>query len=301
MGFRPTRAAFRRPSGSRPNGCGRPKPFRGPPCAFAPLQRSIRAAPHRTLRPVGSSPDASSPELSCPTARSRGGGSVRVRRVVPLRHVPRPRFGHLHRGVHHRPSRRAKRRSAHGLLPSRPDLVAAVSLSGPRPSWRFRGRPPAEAGQRPRAPSGHRSRDGAGDRPVRAHLRTSLGFLPSRAFAPDVRAFAFGRDADPRTLRRVYVSSRLGLRALRNEGIGWSVSGLPALLGFRTFRPSRRSVHRLGERAHGFTSRRRSLARSPHALCPLESDAVEDPGPSTRRRRPLGARRAASSIHQRLL
>jgi hypothetical protein len=135
---------------------------------------------------------------------------------------------------------------------------------------------------------------------VRAHLRTSLGFRPSRAFPPIVRAFAFGRDADPRTLRRVYVCSRLGLRALRNEGIGWSVSGLPALLGFRTFRPSRRSAHRPGERAHGFTSRRRTLTHAPRALCSLEADATEDPGPSARRRRPFGARRAASSIRQRL-
>jgi hypothetical protein len=43
---------------------------------------------------------------------------------------------------------------------------------------------------------------------------------------------------------------------LGSDGSAWSVSGLPALLGFGTFRPSRRSVHRPGERAHSFTSRR---------------------------------------------
>jgi hypothetical protein len=36
----------------------------------------------------------------------------------------------------------------------------------------------------------------------------------------------------------------------------WSVSGLPALMRFGTFRPSWHSVHRCGKRAHGFTSRR---------------------------------------------
>jgi hypothetical protein len=39
------------------------------------------------------------------------------------------------------------------------------------------------------------------------------------------------------------------------DGSAWSVSGLPALLGSLTFRPSRRSVRRAGGRAHFFTSR----------------------------------------------
>jgi hypothetical protein len=182
---------------------------------------------------------------------------------LPIHRVPRPGFGYPLRGVPHRPSRRTRRRSAHGLHPSRPDRVAAVSLSGPLPSWRFRAHPPAEAGRRTRAPSGPSSRDEAGSRPVRAHLRTSLGFCPSRALSPDVRAVALGRDAHPRTLRRIYVCPRLGLRVLRSVGRGWSVSGLPALLGFRTFRPSRRSVHRPGERAHCFTSRGPVLAHEP--------------------------------------
>lgn len=94
------------------------------------------------------------------------------------RPVPRPGFGHPLRGVHHRPYRRAKRRSVPGLLPSRPDHVAAVPLSRPLPSWRFRGRPPAEAGRRPCAPSGPSSRDGAGIRPARARPRSLPGIPP---------------------------------------------------------------------------------------------------------------------------
>jgi hypothetical protein len=45
-----------------------------------------------------------------------------------------------------------------------------------------------------------------------------------------------------------------GLRV--SDGSAWSVSGLPTLMGFRTLRPSRHSVPRRGERAHGFASRR---------------------------------------------
>jgi len=56
---------------------------RGPPCAFAPLPRSISAAPHRTARPVGPPSDASSPELLRPTTRSRVGGPVARRRIPP--------------------------------------------------------------------------------------------------------------------------------------------------------------------------------------------------------------------------
>lgn len=125
-----------------------------------------------------------------------------------------------------------------------------------------------------------------------------LGILPSRAFSPVVRAVALCRDADPHTLGEDYVFSSRSLRASRIDGIGWSVSGLPALLGFRTFRPSRRSAHRPGQRAHGFASRGRALAHAPRAPCHLGNDATEDPGPSARRRRPCGARRAASSIRQ---
>jgi hypothetical protein len=92
----------------------------------------------------------------------------------------------------------------------------------------------------------------AGPSRVRPHVLP--GLLPSRAFSPVVRAAACSRGAGPPTLQRGNVQSRLGLRALRCDGVGWSVYGLPALLGFCTFRLSRRSVRRPGERAHDFTS-----------------------------------------------
>jgi hypothetical protein len=124
-GFPPDPLAFRRPSGVRPTDLeARPKPCSGPPCAFAPLQRHAPAAPHRgvaapTRRP-GDRP-AMLPFLGFGALRHiprpvdpliRGGGSLRHR-------VPRARFGYLLRGLHHRPSRRAKRRSVHGLRPPR--------------------------------------------------------------------------------------------------------------------------------------------------------------------------------------
>jgi hypothetical protein len=54
---------------------------------------------------------------------------------------------------------------------------------------------------------------------------------------------------------RFDVPSRLRHRVSKHGRIGWPLSGLPALLGFLTFRPSRHREDRRGERAHGFTSR----------------------------------------------
>jgi len=148
--------------------------------------------------------------------------------------------------------------SLRGFTPSR-----RCPFRGLCPPGVFAARPPAEAGRRLPTPSGPCSRDVAGIRPLRARSANLLGILPSRVFPPVVRALALFRDADPHTLRRVHVSSHLGLRALRNDGIGLSLSGLPALVGFRTFRPSRRSVHHRGGRAHGFASRGSALTRTP--------------------------------------
>jgi hypothetical protein len=55
-----------------------------------------------------------------------------------------------------------------------------------------------------------------------------------------------------------------GLRG--SDGSAWSVSGPPTLLGFCTLRPSRHSVPRRGERAHGFASRRTTHPKARHQL-----------------------------------
>ena len=176
------------------------------------------------------------------------------------RRVPRARFGYLLRGVHHWSYRRAKRRSVPGLRPSRrsprrercpsrgpypPDVAGDSTPRGeqrravayrvlfPRPS------PCCHTGSR-------------GNPAVDAFL----GFSPPElSFHPPGLSLVVTMPAlSPLGGLTSPPTWTLGLRV--SDGSVWSVSGLPALLGFCTFRPSRRSVHGPGERAHGFTSRR---------------------------------------------
>jgi hypothetical protein len=52
IGFRPTRAAFRRPAGARsPDLLPTRRSGISPPCAFVLLQRHVPAAPHRNVTP----------------------------------------------------------------------------------------------------------------------------------------------------------------------------------------------------------------------------------------------------------
>jgi hypothetical protein len=86
------------------------------------------------------------------------------------------------------------------------------------------------------------------------------GLSPSRAFSPSVLASAScSRPLPPHALGGVDVPTRLRLEVLWNDGVGWSLSGLPALLGFVTLRPSRHRGGAHGGRAYGFASRRGSL------------------------------------------
>jgi hypothetical protein len=102
----------------------RPKPDGGPPRAFALLQRSIAAPPHR---PVGRSrlvgrcflPWALVPYDTC-----RNGGPAFSRGFRP-RGVPRPGFGYPPRGVHHRSSR-------HLAAPERPSASPLQAFSSNR-------------------------------------------------------------------------------------------------------------------------------------------------------------------------
>lgn len=93
---------------------------RGPSCAFVPLQRSIAGVPRRSAgtRPAGRT---ALPLLSLPALRHTLGTADPNIGGRSLRHlVTRPGFGYPHRVVHHRPYRRARRRSVPGLRPSRP-------------------------------------------------------------------------------------------------------------------------------------------------------------------------------------
>ena len=153
-----------------------------------------------------------------------------------------------------------KRRSVHGLSPSRPSPhPQEVPLSGSLPSRRF----PRCVATPERVTAARVASRASCLRRVRAVAsqpklpgRRSLpGLLPFRAFTSHVRAIASSHDAGPLVLGRGDVPTRLNHRASRSVRIGWLVSELPALMGFRTFRLSRHAVHRSGKRAHGFASR----------------------------------------------
>jgi hypothetical protein len=89
-------------------------PDGGPPCAFAPLQRSIAAPPHRPADPRARSPDdASSPGLSCPTTHA--GAADPFPRSVQAPQRAASGVWYPPRGLHHRPSPALRRGASLGL------------------------------------------------------------------------------------------------------------------------------------------------------------------------------------------
>jgi hypothetical protein len=136
-----------------------------------------------------------------------------------------------------------------------------------------------------RALISRRARASNGPRRVRRR-RCLPGIHPSRAFSPSVRACAL---VAPPALSPVggTTSRPARVTGLREaDGSAWSVSGLPALLGFLTFRPSRRSVRRAGGRAHGFTSREMPGVYGTARSLPPRRRRNQGSGPLIRRRRP---------------
>jgi len=232
MGFRPTRAAFRRPAGVR---CPDLLPTRrsgiGPPCAFVPLQRHVPAAPHRNVFPISSceptvdpSRDAASPGLWCPTTHPGTAdppdgcnGSLRCC-------VPRAGFGYPLRDLDHRSSRRRSAGAFLGLT-----LQGVLLVRERCPS---RGPCPPDVAGRARPPRGERTEPTAyrASFPRRVRAVTSLpketgrrylpGFHLSRAFSPSARAIASSHDAGPLVLGGDDVPTHLDLRASRIEWIG---------------------------------------------------------------------------------
>jgi hypothetical protein len=159
------------------------------------------------------------------------------------------------------PADALRRRSVHRLPPSRRSpRVDRTASRRPLPSWRCsrrfaspprgacgRGRlqgldpganscwPPDPEGPDASMPSrGCTLQSTLPLRPVR--LLWVAGHPPSRVGWCDVR-------------------SHLRLGVLRRGRVGWPLSGLPALRGFSTLRPSRRRSGRRAGRAHGFASR----------------------------------------------
>jgi hypothetical protein len=197
-------------------------------------------------------------DFSCPTTQSQAGGFVSRQRIPPPPGatfevwVPPARLLHpalptlAHRSVHGLPPSRTSPRS--NRYPSRGPCPPALTRSPRRsksatvPRSRLQGLVPAASPFRHQGP--YRPRP-----PIPSWDSTLQSVLPSNL------ALALCRDASPLALRRIDVQVHLGLRVLRYEWVGRSVSGSPTLLGFSTFRRSQRPVHRSSGRAYGFASR----------------------------------------------
>jgi hypothetical protein len=180
-------------------------PDGGPPCAFALLQRSIAAPPHRPAGPKADpSDDASSPGLLRPYDTCRNGGPA-FRGASRPRCVPRAGFGYPHRGVHHRPCRRL-------AAPERPSASPLKAFSSRR-SDRLSAAPALlallasvrlapQGGVRTRSTPGPRSRRefvlATGSRRTRC-VDAFSGLHPPEHSPPPACAPALGRRASPLT------------------------------------------------------------------------------------------------------
>jgi hypothetical protein len=175
---------------------------RGPSMCFpAPSEASV-AAPQGPAGPwTGSSDSATSPGLSWPYDTLSGRWCVSTA-VPPAARRSRAEVWLPPARPHHRPSRRAKRRSVHGLPPSGlPPRARRCPLSGALPSCRCR-----PSRRTVRCTRGRGRLQGfvlgtgsCSHRPFRIGRRCPPGVPPSRAFSPSVRAQRFGRAASPHT------------------------------------------------------------------------------------------------------
>lgn len=230
----------------------------GPPLRFRAPSEDSRSSPAPCRKAVRPADDASSPELSCPTTQSedRGPDWTARPRAIPchVRGLVTPIAASTTAPTGARSAGASMGFALQGLT-----RTGGTPLGAPALLTFLRGVPPLREVHR-RPPSGLRSRYEHDEGSSRTPRHVLPGLSPSRALSPSVRAVACSRETNPPTLRRGDVPAHLGLRVLRSERIGLSLSGPPALMGFCTLRPSRRSVRRPGERAHDFTSRRRTLA-----------------------------------------
>jgi len=245
-------------------------PDGGPPCAFALLQRSIAAPPHRPADPKARmSDDASSPGLLCLTTHPER--RTRVSRGFRPRCVPRPGFGYPHRGFHRRPSRRLAAPERPRLHPSRPSprddrhpfRSALPSWCSPRrfasPPWGACGRGHVQ-GLDPVASSFCRS----GSRRIR-RADAFLGFHPPERSLSSAFASASDRGGSPRThwaVRRPVSPASQGLAARGDRLSPLGGAGSPGLSHLPTVTAPRGSGRGAGSWIH-LTARARCKRREP--------------------------------------
>ena len=214
-------------------------PDGGPPCAFAPLQRSIAAPPHRPADPkAGSSDDASSPGLSCLTThagtadpRDRGASGPAACRVRGLS-TPIAASTTI-------PPDALRRRSVHRLHPTRlSPRTERVPSREPRPSWRCSRR----FASLPRGACGRGRLQGfdpgassfchSGPRRVR-RADAFLGFSPPERSPPSSWAPLSVAALPLARIGGVDVPVRLRHRVLRSERVGivpLGTAGSPGVL-----------------------------------------------------------------------
>jgi hypothetical protein len=235
-------------------------PDGGPPCAFALLQRSIATPPHR---PAGPKADRRTmlPPLGFLAVRHVPERWTRVSRSLP---APR----RVASGVWIPPSRRPPSSlptpcgaGASIGFPLQGVLLASIGppFGGPCPRGVARVDSPRPPGGRADAVDSRASipaRILADHRIPKDPMRGCLlGVHPPEHSPPPAWAPALFAGPPPSRVGWCDVRSHLRLGVLRRGRVGWPLSGLPALLGFVTLRPSRERSDRRAGRAHVFASR----------------------------------------------
>jgi len=202
----------------------RPKSRGDPPALSLPC-RGIHRSSARSRAPVGTLGGPCSLSWASAALRHNLGRAMRDDRGSRRNPQPRAGFGYPLRGVHHSPSRRAKRRSVHGLLPS--GLLPRARrelLSESLPSWRYR---PARRTVRCTRERGRLQGLALGTDPNR---RRSLGDRPSlpswasppQSYIPTRSGTAlWSRGLPSHPVSRADVPARQGLRVSRSGWIGF--------------------------------------------------------------------------------
>jgi hypothetical protein len=263
---RPVRR-FHAPRGVILRASPRPKPGVGPPCAFVPLQRYVPRAPHRGVEPDGPKADEPRPVPRCCLSwASMPYDTIPGRRTRLMAADPSTAACHV-RGLATPYAASTTgppgARSAGASLGFAPQGVPfgarGAPLGVPALLTLPAAAPPRRGTKRGRLPAGPSSRvesvlsPGSRGNPA---VDAFLGFPPPELspHPPGPPLVVTAPALSPSRRMTSLPAWTSGLRG--SDGSAWSVSGLPALMGFCTLRPSRHSVHRPGERAHGFTSRR---------------------------------------------
>jgi len=200
------------------------------------------------------------PPLGFPAVRHMQGRRTRDSRSFRPRGVPRPGFRTPLAASTTIPPGALRHRSVHRLPPARRSPRADRDSSrSPLPSWRCSRRfasPPWGACGRGRLQGFVPGANSCWPpRPEGRGASMPSWGSPFRAFPPGCLEPHVGLQGLPSHASTALRWGRTASQGLAAARVGWPLSGLPALLGFLTSRPSRRRSDRTAGRAHGFASR----------------------------------------------